>query len=247
MSTKIKTPDGWKDVAGGSLTPPEGFIQNVDTGMQPVEDGKVMRISKTAFDALAQRDTKVMYYLDEEHDLIDAKPTCRDVDGNLVKNQKIVELTKEQYDAQAKQWAKDNKRKKTIYTSGSGINYGEVYSTAMCWFMEMQWINSGCIHSGEFFHGPFEVTDYDVPFMLVKSIGKTRFLDERVENFAKKFTEDLLVLDQKDLDLSNVAEEARQYVAAILTGVVIRHFVEAIAFERGHSLDVRRYMWQMEY
>ena len=77
---------------------PEGFIQNVDTGMQPVEDGKVMRISKTAFDALTQRDTNVMYYLDEEHDLIDAKPTCRDADGNLVKNQKIVELTKEQYD-----------------------------------------------------------------------------------------------------------------------------------------------------
>ena len=68
-------------------------------------------------------------------------------------------------------------------------------------FMEMQWINSGCIHSGEYFHGPFEVTDYDVPFMLVKSIGHTRHLDERVENFAKKFTEDLLVLDQKDLDL----------------------------------------------
>lgn len=125
---------------------------------------------------------------------------------------------------------KRNKREKTIYTIGSGINYGEVYSTAMCWFMEMQWINSGCIHSGEYFHGPFEVTDYDVPFMLVKSIGHTRHLDERVENFAKKFTEDLLVLDQKDLDLSTVADEAKPYVAAILTGVVIRHFVEAIAF-----------------
>ena len=83
--------------------------------------------------------------------------------------------------------------------------------------------------------------------MLVKSIGNTRHLDERVENFAKKFTEDLLVLDQKDLDLSTVADEAKPYVAAILTGVVIRHFVEAIAFERGHSLDVRRYMWQMQY
>ena len=78
---------------------PEGFVQNVDTSMQPVEDGKVMRISKTAFDALAQRDQNVMYYLDEEHDLIDAKPTCRDVDGNLVKGQKIVELTRVQYDA----------------------------------------------------------------------------------------------------------------------------------------------------
>ena len=78
---------------------PPGFVQNVDTTMQPVEDGKVMRISKTAFDALAQRDPNVMYYLDEEHDLIDAKPTCRDVDGNLVKGQKIVALARAQYDA----------------------------------------------------------------------------------------------------------------------------------------------------
>lgn len=77
---------------------PPGFVQNVDTTMQPVEDGKVMRISKAAFDALAQRDPNVMYYLDEEHDTIDAKPTCRDTDGNLIKGQKIVELTKAQYD-----------------------------------------------------------------------------------------------------------------------------------------------------
>lgn len=78
---------------------PPGFIQNVATTMQPVENGKAMRISKTAFDALAQRDTDVMYYLDEEHDLIDAKPTCRDTDGNLVKGQKIVALARAQYDA----------------------------------------------------------------------------------------------------------------------------------------------------
>ena len=69
---------------------------------------------------------------------------------------------------------------------------------------------------------------------------------EELESIEKQI-HDLKKLDQKDFDLSNVAEEARQYVAAILTGVVIRHFVEAIAFERGHSLDVRRYMWQMEY
>ena len=80
------------------VTPP-GFVQNVDTTMQPVEDGKVMRISKTAFDALAQRDLDTMYYIDEEHDLIDAKPTCRDTDGNLVKGQKIVALARAQYDA----------------------------------------------------------------------------------------------------------------------------------------------------
>ena len=165
----------------------------------------------------------------------------------LDKLTELSEKAKTQYQEQAKQWAKENKREKLIYTIGSGINYGEVYSTAMCWFMEMQWIHSGCIHSGDYFHGPFEVTDYDVPFLLVKSIGNTRFLDQRVENFSAKYSRKMLILDQKELPLDNVAQEAKPYLAAILSGVVIRVFVEAIAFERGHSLDVRRYMWHMEY
>ena len=163
---------------------------------------------------------------------------------------KLSELSgkaKELYQEKAERWAKENKREKLIYTIGSGINYGEVYSTAMCWFMEMHWIHSGCIHSGEYFHGPFEVTDYDVPFLLVKSIGNTRFLDQRVEDFSKKYSDKMLILDQEDLPLAGVADEAKPYIAAILSGVVIRQFVEAIAFERGHSLDVRRYMWHMEY
>lgn len=87
------------DALEGLEPVPPGFVQNIDTTMQPVEDGKVMRISKTAFDALTQRDPDTMYYIDEEHDIIDAMPTCRDTSGNLVKGQKIVALTKAQYDA----------------------------------------------------------------------------------------------------------------------------------------------------
>ena len=87
------------DALEGLEPVPPGFVQNIDTTMQPVEDGKVMRISKTAFDALAQRDPDTMYYIDAEHDIIDAKPTCCDTDGNLVKGQKIIALTKAQYDA----------------------------------------------------------------------------------------------------------------------------------------------------
>lgn len=108
------------DALEGLEPVPPGFVQNVDTTMQPVEDGKVMRISKTVFDALAQRDPDIMYYLDEEHDLIDAKPTCRDTDGNLVKDQKIVELTKAQYDALA------DKDPDTYYMIGDDL--GKDYS-----------------------------------------------------------------------------------------------------------------------
>ena len=122
-----------------------------------------------------------------------------------------------------------------------------MYSTALCWFMEMQWINSGVVHSGEYFHGPFEITDYDVPFLLVKSIGNTRYLDQRVEDFSIKFSDKVTIIDQKDFELEEVSPAIREYIAAILSGVVIRQLVEAIAFERGHSLAGRRYMWQMEY
>ena len=144
-------------------------------------------------------------------------------------------------------FAEEYKNDSVIYTMGSGAGYGAAYMESICIFMEMQWIHSGCIHSGEYFHGPFEVTDYDVPFLLVKSIGNRRFLDQRVEDFSKKYSDKMLILDQEDLPLAGVADEAKPYIAAILSGVVIRQFVEAIAFERGHSLDVRRYMWHMEY
>ena len=122
-----------------------------------------------------------------------------------------------------------------------------MYSTANCWFMEMQWINSAVIHSGEYFHGPFEITDDQVPFIMIKSIGNTRELDQRVVNFAPKYTDKLTVLDQADFKLDNVVDVAKPYIAAILSGVVIRQMVEAIAYERGHSLEVRRYMWHEEY
>lgn len=165
----------------------------------------------------------------------------------LSKLNELTIKTKKENAEFAKQWGKDSKRDNIIYTIGSGINYGEVYSTAACWFMEMQWLHSNSIHSGEFFHGPFEIVDFDVPFILIKSIGSTRYLDERVEKFTTKFSDRFVVLDQADFDLTSVEEEAREYIAAILSGVVIRQMVESIAFERGHSLDVRRYMWQMEY
>ncbi len=62
----------------------------------------------------------------------------------------LVIAEKSKFEITAKEWGKNQKRDKIIYTIGSGINYGEIYSTAACWFMEMQWINSNAIHSGKF-------------------------------------------------------------------------------------------------
>lgn len=153
----------------------------------------------------------------------------------------------EKYGERADQWGSDNKREPIIYTMGSGANYGEMYSTASCWFMEMQWINSNAIHSGEYFHGPFEITDYDVPFLMIVSNGATRFLDERARNFATKFSKNVFVIDEQDFALPGVDPSVAEYIAPIVAGYVVRRMVQSIAHHRGHDLGVRRYMWQMEY
>ena len=145
------------------------------------------------------------------------------------------------------QWGTDYKRENVIYTMGSGANYGEMYSLAICLFMEMQWIHSNCIHSGEYFHGPFEVTDFDVPFVLVKGIGATRELDERAYNFCSKFSQKLAVIDEAEFDLTGIEPGVQEYVAPLLAGTVVREMIDSLAHERGHALSVRRYMWQMEY
>ena len=37
-----------------------------------------------------------------------------------------------------------------IYTMGSGASYGAAYMESICIFMEMQWLDSSSIHTGEY-------------------------------------------------------------------------------------------------
>ena len=68
----------------------------------------------------------------------------------------------------------DFKDDNVIYTMGSGTSWSAAQQQQICILMEMQWINSSVIHTGEFFHGPFEITNPDTAFLLLKSSGKTR-------------------------------------------------------------------------
>jgi fructoselysine 6-phosphate deglycase len=111
----------------------------------------------------------------------------------------------------------------------------------------MQWVHSAAIHSGEYFHGPFEITDYDVPFLLMKTAGETRPLDERALAFATKFSKKLTVVDAEDFDWTGIDASLKSYLSAPIFGAVLRVYAERLAEHRGHPLSVRRYMWKMEY
>ncbi|MDQ0253025.1 fructoselysine 6-phosphate deglycase [Evansella vedderi] len=159
----------------------------------------------------------------------------------------LFESNKKQTLDRAYKFGMDYKREKIIYTMGSGAYYHQAYSFTSCLLMEMLWIHSNAIHSGEYFHGPFEITDYDVPFLIIKGEGPIRPLDQRAIDFAAKFSEKVEVLDVAELDYTGVDEDLREYFGPAIVGVVLRQYADGLAEHTGHPLSVRRYMWKMEY
>ncbi|TDL72180.1 SIS domain-containing protein [Rhodococcus qingshengii] len=167
--------------------------------------------------------------------------------NSLTNLQAVFEKSDIQYKDQAIQFGQEYKDEKVIYTMASGANYGIAYSYAICILMEMQWIHSNAIHAGEYFHGPFEIIDKDVPFIILLGLDETRPLDERALDFSKKYGEKLVVLDAKDLDLTGVDEELKGYIAPLVLNNVLRRYAEQLADARNHPLSKRRYMWKVEY
>lgn len=144
-------------------------------------------------------------------------------------------------------FAQANKEEKVIYTVGSGATWGAAYMESICILMEMQWINSGCIHSGEFFHGPLEITDPTVPFLLFKGAGPNRALDERVESFLARFDKKVYILDAAALGLDKMAPEVAEYFSPLLLNICVDIYNQSLADERAHPLSMRRYMWKIAY
>lgn len=161
--------------------------------------------------------------------------------------QRLFEVNRENTAVEADEFGKRHKRDKLIYTMASGPNYGVAYSFTSCLLMEMLWINSNAIHSGEYFHGPFEITDFDVPFLLIKGLGETRVMDERAHAFVEKFSEKVVAVDAETFDMSDIDEDLKVYFAPLIAGVILRQYADGLAEHTGHPLSVRRYMWKMEY
>ncbi|GKU83501.1 fructosamine deglycase FrlB [Niallia sp. NCCP-28] len=159
----------------------------------------------------------------------------------------VFEKAKVQCADKAKAYANLYKDEKVIYTMASGSNYGIAYSFAICILMEMQWIHSHAIHAGEFFHGPFEVLDKDVPFILLLGLDETRPMEERALKFLQEHGEKLLILDAKDLELTSIDEEMKQYIAPLVLNFVLREYAVAISKVRNHPLETRRYMFKVPY
>jgi fructoselysine 6-phosphate deglycase len=159
----------------------------------------------------------------------------------------VIEMAREQALPAAKEFGRSYKDAKIIYTMGSGANYGIAYWFAICILMEMQWIHSHAIHAGEYFHGPFEILDKEIPIIQLLGLDETRPLEERSLDFSQQYGDNLIVLDAKEFDLSIVDESVIGYIAPLILHRVLRVYAEELAQARNHPLSTRRYMWKVPY
>lgn len=149
--------------------------------------------------------------------------------------------------ADAHNFAKGHALEKLIYVVGSGANFGSVYIEDICILKEMQWIHSASIHSGEFFHGPLEITDTETPFLLFIGDGRTRELDERVYRFLNRYGRKITIIDVRNLGINVINDKVVEYFSPMVFTNVVAQYNEQLAEIRKHPLTTRRYMWKVEY
>lgn len=159
----------------------------------------------------------------------------------------VVSHAQQQVKEDALRFAEQWKDEKVIYMMGSGPSYGAAHQESICILLEMQWIHSASIHSGEYFHGPFEITEPGTPFILLQSAGRTRPLDERAIRFIERYQGKLQCIDVEKLDIAALPASVKEYFCGLLHNCVLDVYNLALATARNHPLTTRRYMWKVEY
>ncbi len=144
-------------------------------------------------------------------------------------------------------FAEAHKEDKTIYTVSGGPVFGMGYAYSICILLEMQWINSAPFHAGDFFHGPFEIIEKGVPLILLMGEDATRPMAQRVEAFAKQYTDKLTVIDSRNYELPGIDDEVRGLFSPFVVWTVLFRYAQCLEKARNHSLDLRRYMGVVEY
>lgn len=167
--------------------------------------------------------------------------------GSFARYDDVVKRAREASAAPAKAFAQANQTEPVIYTVGCGASWGSAYMESICILLEMQWIHSGCIHSGEFFHGPLEITDWETPFLVFAGDGATRELDERLIRFLGKYARKVYVVDAKALGINVLDDSVVEYFCPLLHNAVIDVYNHELALMRKHPLSTRRYMWKVSY
>jgi len=209
-------------------------IQFKDTGA----DGALYEESKSAY-ALAIA-YEIVHQLEGNDEVYNAMVNAMNSMNKIVP-QALVDVVPD-----AVKFSVDYNNNDIIYTMGSGTAWAAAQQQTICIFMEMQWINSSVIHSDEFFNGPFEITEKDTAYLLLKSTGRTREVDERAIAFLNKFNAHTTIIDGYDYGMKELGEVS-EYFDHSFYSELLGVYNHLLADRRQHPLSWRKYMWKFNY
>lgn len=173
-----------------------------------------------------------------------------DFDATVAELKKLPELlvsVKEDYEAGAAALAQEIKDETYHIFTGAGSVWPEAHYYGMCILEEMQWIRTRPVHASDFFHGTLELVEPGVSLFIFKGEDACRPLTDRVENFAKRYTDKVRVLDAAAVKLPGISENTRKLISPIILATMLERLSAHLEVLRDHPLTTRRYYKRVEY
>lgn len=218
------------------------------------EDTPIAQNADFNFTNFAEDDTSSeMFYLQSllvALSIMERSGELTDFDVTVDELQRLPELlveVKRAFEDRAAEFAEENKNEEYHIITGAGSTWPQAYYYGMCILEEMQWIRTRPVHASDFFHGTLELVEDGVSVMVFAGEDECRPLTDRVERFARRFTNKVQVFDAADFALPGISQNTRSLISPVLLATALERVSTHLAERRNHPLTTRRYYKKLEY
>jgi fructoselysine-6-phosphate deglycase len=133
-----------------------------------------------------------------------------------------------------------------VITAAGGC-WAEAWYYGMCILEEMQWIRTRPVHAADFFHGTLELVEKGVSVIIFKGEDSCRPLADRVEAFARQYTDKVTVLDTASFGMPGLSAETRALISPAILATILERLSAHLEVKRNHPLTTRRYYKKVSY
>ncbi|WP_374333086.1 SIS domain-containing protein [Aestuariivirga sp.] len=131
--------------------------------------------------------------------------------------------------------------------TAAGGSWAEAWYYGMCILEEMQWIRTRPVHAADFFHGTLELVEKGVSVIILKGEDSCRPLTDRVETFARQYTDKVTLLDAATFQMPGVSAETRALISHVILATILERLSAHLEVKRNHPLTTRRYYKKVSY
>jgi len=154
---------------------------------------------------------------------------------------------KQAFEPEAERLAEAFRNEPYHIITAAGGSWAEAWYYGMCILEEMQWIRTRPVHAADFFHGTLELVEKGVSVVVFKGEDAYRPLTERVETFARQYTDKVTVLDTAGFGMPGISAETRALISPVILATLLERLSAHLEVKRNHPLTTRRYYKKVSY